>query len=225
VIAEQQAAFSKIQADQQKKLDDQVKALSSEAKSSVDEIKSQASIDLAGIKEDREEVERILQLVGEESLIGNFSIGSNEDKKDANRWRIVTFVLLIAAVVVGIWIVWDPFLAPTPVLAIGKIIIASTLTGISTYTARQSGEHRRSQRNSASMALQLAAIKPYIMSMNDDDKKDDLMTMVALKLFGKPETQQATKRGKDGQSTQVDESQMLFMEKMLSIVVEQLKNR
>lgn len=226
LVSTQQSEFNKIQVDQQKKLDDQIKALSTEAKTSVDEIKSQASKDLSGIKDDRAEVERILQLVGEESLIGDFSLRSKEDKDDANRWRLVTFVLLLLAVVAALWIVWDPLKTPvTPALLIGKILLAGAFTGISTYTARQSGEHRRSQRNSASMALQLAAIKPYIMSMHNEDKKDDLMTLVALKLFGKPEPQQTGKKSKDSQTAPADDSQMLFMEKMISIVVEQLKNR
>lgn len=52
------------------------------------------------------------------------------------------------------------------------------------YAARQSSEHRQAQRQAEQMALQLAALKPYLDDMRDEAKRDELLAVIAQKLFG-----------------------------------------
>jgi hypothetical protein len=72
---------------------------------------------------------------------------------------------------------WDVILS--------KLAIVAATGGVGAYAVRQSTEHRRSQRMNEHVALQLAAIKPYV-SYLQQPQRDELLAEIAHRIFGQP---------------------------------------
>ena len=135
----------------------------------------------------KERVEEILGIVSEEALVGTYSKNASEKKEQADRWRWIAIALVLASVAIGVWIVasaaddgtdWDHFAA--------KTVLVLPITAAATYAGKQSGEHRHVQREGEHMALQLAALGPYLNDLVGPEGRDELLTDIAKKIFGQP---------------------------------------
>nr|MBC8195712.1 hypothetical protein [Actinomycetota bacterium] len=156
---------------------------------------SDAASQIAKIQQDhveaaeaaKERVEDILGIVSEEALVGAYSKNAAEEKEQADRWRWIAIALVLGSVAIGVWIVgsaandgtdWDQLAA--------KTLLALPIAAAATYAGKQSGEHRHVQREGEHMALQLAALGPYLNDLVGPDGRDELLTDIAKKIFGQP---------------------------------------
>jgi len=199
---EQQAAFSTSQTarsesfdelvtEKQKLLIETVDKMSVDVKEAAGEIKKSIQADEAASNEAKLRIERLLGIVGEEALIGSYSKSANEDEKQANFWRWVTvgsiLIAILAAAGAALSIVnQSAVVEPNWYHLAAKTLLTFSFGGLAAYAGRQSGEHRRAQRDAKHMATQLAAVKPYLDDMDDPVKRDDLLREIAMKLFGQP---------------------------------------
>lgn len=143
---------------------------------------------LATIQERQAQAEAIVGIISDEALIGEPSKRAALDQRSAFRWSIGAVALGISAVVLAVVALmvhtrtdddWVGFALKTlAVVAIG---------GVSTYAARQAHEHRTAQREQEHLAVQLAAIKPFLRDM-DQTARDEVLKDVAARLFGQPKS-------------------------------------
>ena len=135
----------------------------------------------------KQRIEEILGIVGEEALVGTYSKNSGEERRQANFWRWVSISFVSISVLIGAWIVsstadagsdWDHFAA--------KSLLVLPIAAAAAYAAKQSGEHRHTQREAEHMALQLAALGPYLSDLTDISDRDRLLSEVAQRFFGQP---------------------------------------
>lgn len=133
------------------------------------------------------EIDTLVGLVSEKALIGDYSLRAGADSTAADFWRWAAVVLGIAAAVVGVVLLathhtsgstdWEAVTL--------KALVVVAISGIAAYAVRQSTEHRHAQRENEHVALQLAAIKPYVAGL-DDVERQALLAEVARRLFGQP---------------------------------------
>lgn len=212
-ITEQTSAYTKAEADRsskftqqinlnQQKLTEEFEKIQSEAEKAVVNVKSSVEADRKSIEENKLEVERLLQIVGEEALIGDFSKRAKNEVKFAEGWAIATFVSILVAIVCAFdfaknvadisqnsSVSWQYMVA--------KILVVASFGALAAYAARQSSEHRTSQRDSESMALQLSALPLYAKNISKNSSRDELLILVAEKLFGRYNPPQKKKGSKD----------------------------
>lgn len=188
---ERQEAFSRLLEEKRTETSAAVDRMRVSLAEELDKAKEQVADDLEIVEGHKERVEEILNLVGEEALVGTYSKNADSEKKSADIWRIVSVVALLLTAGAGIWLVatakgsgsfqWDEFLS--------KLVLAIPAGGLAAYAARQSSEHRHAQREVAHMALQLAALKPYLHDLNEPADRDKLLIEIARRLFGQPRSE------------------------------------
>lgn len=161
-----------------------VSSLEATTKASLAAAGSSVEDALAVIRDRQAQAEQIVGIISDEALIGEPSKRAAEDKRSAFWWSLGAVTLgLLAAVVAVIAIAkhtsgdrdWIGFAL--------KSLAVVTVGGVSAYAAKQASEHRSAQRDLAHLAVQLAAIKPYLRDMGES-ARDEVLRDVASKLFG-----------------------------------------
>jgi hypothetical protein len=184
---DRQEAFAKLLAEARAENSAALETLEANVEAETKSAHTALADDLKAATAARARVEEILDIVAETALIGSYSKIAGEEKSAADLWRWITVVAVVGTVLVGGWLVisasdngtdWDLFLA--------KLAIAVPIAGVAAYAARQSSEHRHTQRESQHVALQLAALKPYLNDLEKPDERDQLLAEVGRRLFGHP---------------------------------------
>jgi predicted nucleic acid-binding Zn-ribbon protein len=201
VSTEQTTAFTKAEADRstkftelldtnQKRLTSTFEELEKKTADSVTVIRKKIYEDQKSIEGSKAEVEKLLGIVGEEALVGDYSKRAKTELKFAEGWAIATFLSIFLAIIVGAFFANDVSKLSqngrvTWQYMIAKVILIVTFGALAAYAARQSTEHRNAQRDSEQMALQLSALPPYSNNVTDVDLRNKLLIDLAAKLFGK----------------------------------------
>jgi hypothetical protein len=122
----------------------------------------------------RDDAARIVQVVGNIGVTGNYQRIANAEAESANFWRWVT--LLIFGAGIGIAIAtfikfWhDPFSQDTAISVLIRLFYAIVITSPAIYTARESARHRTNADRARQTELELASIGPFIELLPEDSK-------------------------------------------------------
>ena len=195
LLTKQQTAFSKAETDRseafndlltdkRKDLDDALAGMESEVRNTADGITAELEKQKGEAASAKGKIEEILGIVGEEALVAKYSNTADRDRRTADWWRYVTVLSISAAIIFAAWFAWTAKAATTNLTElVAKGLLTLSFGTLATYAARQSSEHRKAQREAEQMALQLAALKPYLQDIDDKPKRDVLLSEIAGKLF------------------------------------------
>jgi hypothetical protein len=131
----------------------------------------------------------IVGVIGRTGMTGGYQIYADRERADADRWRkiAVGIGVLAVAVLAGI-VVWSGIDHNTTwALAVGRLVLAGALGGVSAYAARQSSEHRKRSERARGLELSLASIGPYLEAIDDEDMKKKVLETFAYVFFAVPE--------------------------------------
>jgi hypothetical protein len=154
----------------------------------LDAIRLARETELSRAQATNERIDELYGIVSEKALIAEYSKRAAADATAAFRWSVSAIGIAIGGLVVTIVLLathvqsngstdWEA--------VVSKVLIVAVIGGIAAYAVRQSSEHRRSQRSNEHVALQLAAIKPYVSDL-DPTKRDEILAEIARRLFGQP---------------------------------------
>lgn len=180
-----QEAFATLLAESRTALEASTEKLQAQMKAVVDkiEVDMRVHVDDAGLN--RGKVEEIYNIVGKTALLGSYATNAERERTEAAKWRRVAIAAAVVAIVIGLWAAivaadagsdWD--------MLVAKVVLGSGVAAVAAYAARQSAEHRNTQRDAEHVAVQLAAIKPYLNDLEDPTERDKLLIEVAQRLFG-----------------------------------------
>jgi hypothetical protein len=136
----------------------------------------------------RDEAARIVQVVGNIGVTGNYQNIATKETGQANFWRWAT--LIIFAVAIGIAVAtfikfWDQPVTSESLWAIGvRLLYAIAITAPAWYTASESARHRTNADRARQTELELAALGPFIELM-PEDKKVEIRAKLTEAYFGK----------------------------------------
>jgi len=136
----------------------------------------------ARVDESVAKVEEVAKDVG--VLAGNISLketanyyeeeaGDQRSTADLLRW--LTVVIALGAVAIGVWAVVMDASDTNTLLA--KLAVSAVLGGLATYTAAQSGKHRRREVRAKDLQLQLTAFSPFIAPLHEDLQQAERVRM------------------------------------------------
>lgn len=197
---EQQLAFQKAENERNDTITQFIKTKTTEVadtfkekEDAIDELTTNAKTKLTLVTQDAEtslkEIDSLLNIAGDKTLIHEYSSSAKEDMKSANNWRIVTVLLLLVTLGFSVCMVIDVTKNnPSWQSLVAQAFVALFAGGIAGYTATQSSEYRKAQRSNQRMAHQLKALKPYLLAIEKDRKlKNEIIKTVANRIFSKEE--------------------------------------
>ncbi len=147
-----------------------------------------ASKTLAEIGALRDDAARIVQVVGNIGVTGNYQRIATTEADSANFWRWATVIIFgtgIAIALATFYKFWhEPFSQDTAVSVLIRLFYAIVITSPAIYTARESARHRTNADRARQTELELASIGPFI-ELLPEDSKVAIRTGLTSSYFGK----------------------------------------
>ncbi|MBU0938015.1 MAG: hypothetical protein KJ715_03610 [Gammaproteobacteria bacterium] len=133
-----------------------------------------ASKTLTDLNSFRDDAARIVQVVGNIGVTGNYQRIANSESESANFWRWATVIIFGAGIGIAIatfikfW--HEPFSQDTAISVLIRLFYAVVITSPAIYTARESARHRTNADRARQTELELASIGPFIELLPEDSK-------------------------------------------------------
>ncbi|WP_433769342.1 hypothetical protein [Pseudomonas putida] len=143
-------------------------------KEEIDLEASAAKDTLAELGAFRDDAARIVQVVGNIGVTGNYQRIANAEAESANFWRWATVLIFGAGIGIAIatfikfW--HEPFSQDTAISVLIRLFYAIVITSPAIYTARESARHRTNADRARQTELELASIGPFIELLPEDSK-------------------------------------------------------
>jgi len=165
----------------------------------IDELKEAISIKTKKIVEELkiklEESKKLVNVIGNIGVTGNYQEIANYHRKQANTWRWIALffmVLLTGLLIFTIYHItggdfnWK--------VAVVRVVAFSALLYPATYAAKEAGTHRRLENINRKLELDLASINPFIEIL-PESKKQAIKEKMVEKFFGNKDSEFESKVG------------------------------
>ncbi len=150
---------------------------------------SNAEAVLSALEGHKRDAARIVQVVGDIGVTGNYQTIANKETSQANLWRWITIGLFACGLAMAGFTFLKFYHAPvTPdnTLAIAvRLLYALAIAAPAFYTARESARHRTNADRARQTELELASLGPFIELLQDQDK-DEIRKSLISTYFGRP---------------------------------------
>lgn len=157
-------------------------------KSEIEALKIDIDTDTTGLvkklETKLEEAKKIVNVIGNVGVTGNYQLIANEHKISANFWRWVAIIFMTVFSGLLVWTIID--LSSTGfnwTKSLIRLIAAAALSYPATYAARESSKHRKLETINRTAELELASINPFIEILAED-KKQIIKEKLVDKYFG-----------------------------------------
>lgn len=154
----------------------------------IDADREKIKTDTDGIIKDLErklnDANKLVNVIGNVGVTGNYQIIANEHKKTADNWRTIAIIfmcILSGLLIFSIWKIGD--INYDWHKAIIRIIASAILIYPATYASRESGKHRKVENLNRKLELELSSISPFIEIL-DETKKQEIKAKLVEKYFG-----------------------------------------
>jgi len=130
------------------------------------------------------DAKKLVNIIGNVGITGNYQIIADYHKKEANKWRWIALffmVLLTGLLIFSIYHItsgdfnWR--------VALVRIIAFSALLYPATYASKEASKHRDLENSNRKSELELASINPFI-ELLPDEKKQEIKEKLVDKFFG-----------------------------------------
>jgi hypothetical protein len=136
--------------------------------------KAESSSLISGLEEQKNNASKIVQVVGNIGVTGNYQRIAISEELQANFWRWATVlffsggVTLAAATFYRFW--GEPITAESIWAIAVRLLYAIAITAPAWYTARESARHRTNSDRARQTELELASLGPFIELLPQDKK-------------------------------------------------------
>lgn len=131
-----------------------------------------------------EEAKKIVGVIGDVSVTGNYQQIANDNKRTADILRIIAIILMLTLSGLLIYTIWDISGSTFDwTKSLTRILAAAALSYPATYAARESNKHRRHEILNRKAELELSAINPFI-ELLPENKKQEIKEKLVEKYFG-----------------------------------------
>lgn len=171
-----ETSFNKAQLQRDTEFSELVNESKEELANSESNFKRQADAVIDSLEKHKMDAARIVQVVGDIGVTGNYQNIANNETGQANLWRWITIALFASGLImVGItfYKFYHEPVTTTNTLAIAvRLLYALAIAAPAFYTARESARHRTNADRARQTELELASLGPFIELMKDEDKEE-----------------------------------------------------
>jgi hypothetical protein len=150
---------------------------------------------LDSLRTSQEQAAKIVQVVGNTGITGNYQKIANAEGEQANLWRWITVTFFGAGIAIAVatfWKFWqEPFSPENAWSVLIRLMYALAITAPAWYTAKESARHRTNADRARQTELELASLGPFIELM-PEDKKHQIREELTMRYFGNQIPEQHT---------------------------------
>lgn len=131
-----------------------------------------------------DEAKKLVNVIGNVGITGNYQLIASYHKSSANTWRYIAIFFMTVLSALLIYTIWDIKGANYDwTKSLIRVIAAAALSYPATYAARESSKHRKWETLNRRLELELASIGPFIEIL-PEDKKQEIKAKLVEKYFG-----------------------------------------
>lgn len=162
----------------------------------IEDLKKGIDTDTSGLIEKLEikleEAKKIVNVIGNVGVTGNYQLIANEHKSSANFWRWVAIIFMTVFSGLLVWTIIDLSSSGFDwTKSLIRLVAAAALSYPATYAARESNKHRKLETINRTAELELSSINPFIEIL-DEDKKQNIKERLVDKYFGNNRTHETS---------------------------------
>jgi uncharacterized coiled-coil protein SlyX len=174
--------FSEAQGQRASEFQEQSAATRTQLRELTEEAQQDISREVGEIRRMQEESAQLVGAIAVTGTAERYGIEADTQQSIADRLRLTTIVLALAAVGMAVWAAVHPNQSGGAIAA--KLGVSLVLGGLAAYTARQSGRHRAREETARSLQLDLTAFGPFIESLQDEQQEEERVIMTR-RTFGR----------------------------------------
>ena len=188
-VASLQQTFTEKEIERTEAFSKSVKSSQEQLDAVIKELQDKSAGTIVALNTHRDDAARIVRVVGNIGVTGNYQQIADAESTQANFWRWVTVSIFCVGIGVAISTFvkyWDvPTFTPETLGSIAiRLLYALAITAPAWYTARESARHRTNSDRARQTELELASIGPFIELM-PDDKKFEIREHLTKQYFGR----------------------------------------
>jgi F0F1-type ATP synthase membrane subunit b/b' len=131
-----------------------------------------------------EEAKKLVNVIGNVGVTGNYQNIANQHNSTANFWRALAIIFMTVMSGLLIYAIWDVSSANYDwIKSVIRIIAAAALSYPATYAARESSKHRKLETLNRKLELELASLTPFI-ELHSEEQKREIKSKLVDKYFG-----------------------------------------
>lgn len=148
------------------------------------ELEKQTTETVSNLQTKLEEAKRIVDIVGNIGVTGNYQKIAEQHKKSANIFRLIALAFMIVMSALLIYSIIELGNSDFNLYkSLVRILAAAVLTYPAVYASRESTKHRNLETQNRNLELELASIGPFI-ELLPEDKKQKIKEELVSKYFG-----------------------------------------
>lgn len=158
------------------------------AQQAVAELTARTDEVMGFLEEKKQEAIDMVDTEATSSTAGAFKTEAEEQRKQADQWRLfaiygggIAVLVALAAVALAVGEIGNG-----ASMIVAKITAVTLLLGIAGYAAGQSGQHRRREQRSRRLYMQMVAFKPFSEPLPDPEKKEVRKEFIERMFVGDP---------------------------------------
>jgi hypothetical protein len=184
-VGEIRASFQSTEADFRKKMELAEAEKATSFDGLVKKLEKKSSDVLKALSDHETAAKRIVQIVGNVGVTGNYQNRAQEERTQADLWRWVT-VALFATGVILVTVSLAMHLADRVNLTtlVTRFAIAVAITIPAFYTARESARHRTNADRAKQTELELASLGPFLETL-PSEQRQEIIAGLAKEYFGR----------------------------------------
>lgn len=196
--------FDEIHAENQKTFEGQTKKVEIDSSELIVKLNNKLS-----------EANKIVNIVGNVGVTGNYQNIANEHKKSADNFRLIALGFMIIMSGLLIWSIIELSHGEFNLYkSLVRILAAAVLTYPAIYASRESSKHRKLETQNRKLELELASIGPFIELLSED-KKHLIKEELVKKYFG---NHNLSDESKDEEDISIN-----GLEKILKVILPHIK--
>lgn len=165
----------------------QVNSMDQNFASTVNAADKKAAELLALLTQHKSDAERIVQVVGNIGVTGNYQRIADNENLQANIWRRLTLAFFGLGVALAFLtfckFYFEPVHPDTTLTVVIRLLFALAITAPAWYTAKESARHRTNSDRARQTELELASLGPFIELM-PPETKNSIREELSKKYFG-----------------------------------------
>jgi hypothetical protein len=187
-LANLETIFNKNQTQRDVDFSDLLQRATNDLATTKKEFSDSANSAIDALEKHKSDAARIVQVVGDIGVTGNYQTIANTEAHQANLWRLITVGLFACGLAMAGFTFYkfyhEPVSTNNPLAIAVRLLYALAVASPAFYTARESARHRTNADRARQTELELASLGPFIELLKDDDK-DDIRKSLISTYFGR----------------------------------------